>query len=324
MLSLSFIHSNCFVLFHWLLGFPSFPGLLNPWCLVWGCAGRTPSRGCWTFASSYGTGGLFGAKMGLAVGLSAAAAGDLFWTRPGAQALTRCELRSEKHFHRRPALQAISLPASYMYWWVCHCWFLGLERNENCKKNSIDINVYKCAIPCHFAKSSLVILCLCCSIFVSRGVKNVSNSAWPCATMRDHWRGSRQGVFCAIGIGITPPRALAEGTIWAARCSLRCRNVPKIQSWTHQHWFLARGLFRVAGRASGVELEIAIVLPIPQMPRGCFRLSQSNTSRIDNGQIFPGDAVFFTCWLCHLMTHPHQGHPRFRCFFFSFFITPIY
>lgn len=114
-------------------------------------------------------------------------------------------------------------------------------------------------------------------------------------TMRDHWRGSRQGVFCAIGIGITPPRALAEGTIWAARCSLRCRNVPKIQSWTHQHWFLARGLFRVAGRASGVELEIAIVLPIPQMPRGCFRLSQSNTSRIDNGQIFPGDPVFFTC-----------------------------
>ena len=184
-ISYAFIHSNCFVLFHWLLGFPSFPGLLNPWCLVWGCAGRTPSRGCWTFASSYGTGGLFGAKMGLAVGLSAAAAGDLFWTRPGAQALTRCELRSEKHFHRRPALQAISLPASYMYWWVCHCWFLGLERNENCKKNSIDINVYKCAIPCHFAKSSLVILCLCCSIFVSRGVKKRLQFG---VTMRDHAR----------------------------------------------------------------------------------------------------------------------------------------
>lgn len=138
---------------------------------------------------------------------------------------------------------------------------------------------------CPFAKSSFVILCLCCSIFVSRGVKKRLQFG---VTMRDHWRGSRQGVFCAIGIGITPPRALAEGTIWAARCSLRCRNVLKIQSWTHQHWFLARGLFRVAGRASGVELEIAIVLPIPQMPRGCFRLkefsgsskwSQSNTSR---------------------------------------------
>ena len=30
-------------------------------------------------------------------------------------------------------------------------------------------------------------------------------------------------------------------------------------------------------------------------------------------QIFPGDPVFFT-WLCHLMTHPHQGQPRFQIF----------
>lgn len=106
-----FFHSNFCVLFSPITGLPILP--VPRESLVLGVGLRRPQaiEGLLNFRQllptsrvSWGQGG-----SGWAV---SCCWGPVLNAPRRAQALTRCELQSEKHFHRRPALQAISLPAS--------------------------------------------------------------------------------------------------------------------------------------------------------------------------------------------------------------------